>query len=123
VQRLFSIFPNGWPGAGLFILRLAAGGSLAVQGVICILPGSHCGAITPAILGIAAGLLILIGLWTPVGSLIAAISESWTLLVGGIVLQTGVLLLSITVAIAMLGPGSRSIDAVLFGRRRLDLKD
>jgi putative oxidoreductase len=123
VQRLFSIFPNGWPGAGLFILRLAAGGSLAVQGVICILPGSHCGAITPAILGIAAGLLILIGLWTPVGSLIAAISESWTLLVGGIVLQTGVLLLSITVAIAMLGPGSHSIDAVLFGRRRLDLKD
>jgi hypothetical protein len=45
------------------------------------------------------------------------------LLVGVIVPQTGILLLSITVAIAMLGPGSRSIDAVLFGRRRLDIRD
>jgi hypothetical protein len=72
-------------------------------------------------LGIAAGLLILIGLWTPIGSLLAAISESWMLLIGVIVPQTGVVLLAITVAIAMLGPGSRSIDAVLFGRRRLDI--
>jgi putative oxidoreductase len=125
VQRLFSIFPNGWPGCGLFVLRLAAGGPLLVQGATYFVPGSRCGPITPAILGVAAGLLILIGLWTPVGSLIAAISESWMLLVGVIAPQTGVLLLAITVAIAMLGPGSRSIDAVLFGRRRLniDIKD
>jgi len=66
---------------------------------------------------------MLIGLWTPVGSLMAVISESWMLLVGGIVPQTALLLLSMSVAIAMLGPGSWSIDAVLFGRRRLEIKD
>jgi len=53
----------------------------------------------------------------------AVISESWMLLAGVVVPQTVILLVSISVAIAMLGPGSRSIDAVLFGRRRLDIKD
>jgi hypothetical protein len=53
----------------------------------------------------------------------AAISESWMLLVGVIAPQAGILVLSISVAIAMLGPGSRSLDAVLFGRRRLDIRD
>jgi len=72
---------------------------------------------------LAAGLLMLIGFWTPVGSLVAVISESWMLLAGVVVPQAVILLVSISVAIAMLGPGSRSIDAVLFGRRRLDIKD
>ena len=123
MQRLFSIFPNGWPGCGLLVLRLVAGGSLLAQCATCFAQGPHCGAITPAILGLAAGLLMLIGFWTPVGSLVAVISESWMLLAGVVVPQAVILLVSISVAIAMLGPGSRSIDAVLFGRRRLDIKD
>jgi hypothetical protein len=28
VQRLFSMFPNSWPGAGLLLLRLVSGGLL-----------------------------------------------------------------------------------------------
>jgi uncharacterized membrane protein YphA (DoxX/SURF4 family) len=64
---------------------------------------------------------MLIGLWTPVGCLSAVVAESWLLLVGGIAPQPAILLLSICVAVAMLGPGSWSIDAILFGRRRLDL--
>jgi len=117
------MFPNGWPGSGLLVLRLATGGLLLIDGATCFGSGLRWGASTPAILGFAAGLLMLIGLWTPVGSLMAVISESWMLLVGGIVPQTALLLLSMSVAIAMLGPGSWSIDAVLFGRRRLEIKD
>jgi putative oxidoreductase len=123
VQRLFSIFPNGWPGSGLLLLRLAAGGLLLGHGVTWLVAGPRSGAITPAILSITAGLLILTGFWTPVGSLMAVISESWMLLVGGVMPQTAILLISISVALAMLGPGSWSIDAVLFGRRRLDITD
>lgn len=123
MQRLFSIFPNGWPGAGLLVLRLAASGLLFGQAVARFVPGERWEAISPAILGIAAGLLILIGLWTPVGCLLAVIAESWLLFVGGIATQPAILLLSIGAAVAMLGPGSWSIDAVLFGRRRLDITD
>jgi putative oxidoreductase len=123
VQRLFSIFPNGWPGKGLLVLRLAVGGILLTNGIAWLVSGAHRDAIAPAIIGIVAGLLMLIGLWTPVGSVLAVISQSWTLLISGITPQTAILLLSISVAVAMLGPGAWSIDALLFGRRRLDITD
>lgn len=117
------MFPNGWPGRGLLILRLAAGGLLLTQGTLMFLPGTHWYIITPVSVGIAAGLLILIGLWTPLGCLLAVVGELWLSLVGNIAPQSAVPLLAISVAVAMLGPGSWSIDAVLFGRRRLDIAD
>jgi putative oxidoreductase len=115
------MFPNGWPGGGLLVLRLVAGGFLLTQGIARFVPGAGWIAITAASIGIAAGLLILIGLWTPVGCLSAVVAESWVLVVGGNAPQPPILLMSISVAVAMLGPGAWSIDAVLFGRRRLDL--
>jgi putative oxidoreductase len=123
VQRLFSIFPNGWPGKGLLVLRLAVGGILLSNSIAWLASGPHRDATAPAIIGIAAGLLMLIGFWTPVGSVLAVISQSWTLLVSGTMPQTAILLLSISVAVAMLGPGAWSIDALLFGRHRLDITD
>ncbi len=123
MQRLFSIFPNGWPGRGLLVLRLAAGGILLANGIAWFLSGPQREAAAPAIIGIAAGLLMLIGLWTPVGSALAVISQSWSLLISGIMVQAAILLLSISVAVAMLGPGAWSIDALLFGRHRLDIGD
>jgi putative oxidoreductase len=123
VQRLFSIFPDGWPGRGLLVLRLAAGGILLANCSAWLASGPHHEAIAPAIVGIAAGLLMLIGLWTPVGSVLVVISQSWTLLLRGTLPQTAILLLSISVGLAMLGPGAWSIDALLFGRHRLDMTD
>jgi uncharacterized membrane protein YphA (DoxX/SURF4 family) len=121
VQRLFSMFPNGWPGRGLLLLRLSAGALLLTHGIGRFVPGARWEAILPASAGIAAGLLLLIGLWTPVGCILAAAAESWLLLAGGIALEPAILLVSISVAVAMLGPGSWSIDAIIFGRRRLDI--
>jgi putative oxidoreductase len=123
VQRLFSIFPNGWPGKGLLVLRLAVGGILLTNGIAWLASGPHRDTTAPAIISIAAGVLMLIGLWTPVGSVLAVISQSWTLLVSRVMPQTAILLLSISVAVAMLGPGAWSIDALLFGRHRLDIAD
>ena len=124
MQRLFSIFPNGWPGKGLLLLRLAAGGILVTNGITRLVSGPHRdAAAAPAMIGIAAGLLMLIGLWTNVGSALAVISQSWTLFVSGIMLQKAILLLSISVAVAMLGPGAWSIDSLLFWRHKRDISD
>lgn len=117
------MFPNGWPGRGLLILRLATGGLLVTKGIARFVPSSRWQAITPECLGIAAGILLLMGLWTPLGCLLSATAESWLLLVGDIALEPAILLLSISAGVAMLGPGSLSIDAVIFGRRRLDIPD
>jgi putative oxidoreductase len=123
MQRLFSIFPNSWPGGGLLVLRLAASGFLLTQGATQLLPATRSDGMTPAVVGIAAALLLLIGLWTPVGCLLAAAAESWLLVGAGIAVQPAILLISICVAVAMLGPGSWSIDSVLYGRQRLDITE
>lgn len=117
------MFPDGWPGVGLLVLRFVAGGLLLAHSVARFVPDATWEPFLPAIVGIASGLLMLIGLWTPVGCLLAVVAESWLLLVGSFALQFAILLVSTSVAIAMIGPGSWSIDAVLFGRRRLDIGD
>ncbi len=121
MQRLFSIFPNGWPGCGLLILRIAAGSLLLTQGVARSIPEARGAAIATAGIGVAAGFLMLIGLWTPVSCGLAIVAESWLLITSDIAPQPAILLISISAAVAMLGPGSWSIDAILFGRRRLDI--
>jgi putative oxidoreductase len=121
VQRLFSTFPNGWPGRGLLVLRLAVGGMLLTNGTAWLASGPHRETSASAIIGIAAGLLMLIGFCTPVGSILAVISQSLTLFISAVMPQTAILLLSISVAVAMLGPGAWSIDSLLFGRHRLKI--
>jgi putative oxidoreductase len=66
---------------------------------------------------------MLIGFWTPVGGALAVLSQSWTVLITGAMPETAILLLSISIAVAMLGPGAWSIDALLFGRHRLNITD
>jgi hypothetical protein len=75
-----------------------------------------------SVLATGAGLLLLAGLWTPVaGTLVAAI-EVWT-----IFLHVGdpwiyILLGTLGAALALLGPGAWSVDARLFGWKRLDIR-
>ena len=75
-----------------------------------------------SVLTIGGGLLLLVGLWTPiVGTLVAPI-EVWELFF----LHAGdpwiyILLGTLSAALAMLGPGAWSIDARLFGWKRIDL--
>lgn len=115
------MFPNGWPGRGLLLLRLAAGSLLLTQGIARFSRGAGWEYMAPASMCVIAGLLALIGLWTPLGCLLAGLAELWMLFIGGATVESAFLLVSNSVAVAMLGPGSWSIDAVIFGRRRLDI--
>jgi uncharacterized membrane protein YphA (DoxX/SURF4 family) len=79
------------------------------------------------IIGIAAGILILAGLWTPVAGALAAIAKLWIAL-SRYFAHSGDPWIPISQAIlcavlVMVGPGAWSIDARLFGRRRIDLPD
>jgi putative oxidoreductase len=117
VQRLFSTFPEGWPGAGLVFLRAVTVISL-VQGIAEWTPIPPVFAILQ-LLAAGAAALLLIGLWTPVAGFIMAAAElSLVLLHAGDVpmhLVLGVL----AAAIAMIGPGAWSVDARVFGRKRI----
>jgi uncharacterized membrane protein YphA (DoxX/SURF4 family) len=115
------MFPNGWPGRGLLILRLFAGAFQIQDGIIALIGSPHREPIALLLVPAAAGIFLLLGLWTPVAGVIAAFTELLMLLNGTNDPRSTILLIAVGVSIAMLGPGAWSIDAILFGRQRLDL--
>jgi len=73
------------------------------------------------VIGIAAGVLLILGLWTPLVGVVVAGVEVWK-----IFLKIGdpliyILLGTLGAALALLGPGAWSVDARLFGWKRLDI--
>jgi putative oxidoreductase len=126
LQRLFSTFPDGWPGRGLLLLRLGAG-ILLTYSAITGLSEPAGGPVTVAsnLVTVAGGALLLVGLWTPVVGGIIAIDQLWIASLQHFSppcdLLIHVLLAVMSAGIAMLGPGAWSIDAHLFGRRRFEI--
>jgi putative oxidoreductase len=123
VQRLFSMFPNGWPGKGLLLLRLVSGFLLVHDGVGELLGVPQWEGIARPFLEIGGGMLLLVGLWTPVTGALVVIVEVWTGFSRTEPLRNCVVLATLGAALAMLGPGVRSIDARLFGRKRIDIRE
>jgi putative oxidoreductase len=74
----------------------------------------------PAVLLIGAGTLLILGLWTPVAGSSVAFIESWKILTLAGDKSVWLLLGTAGAALAMLGPGLWSVDAHLFGWRRVE---
>jgi len=116
VQRLFTMFPGGWPGVGLLLLRLAAAGPLLIEASSQVWGAPEIGHYL-GFIGVGVGILLLAGLWTPVAGTLQAIMEVWIALyrAAGVNLPLAVL----GVSLVMIGPGAWSLDAKLFGRKRI----
>jgi len=104
-------------------MRLVAGVALLAQGLPRLLTRLP---IEPAILevlAIAAGILLLAGLWTPIVGSLVAILGLWNSISQSGNLSANIFLATIGAALAMLGPGAWSVDAKLFGWKRIDVGD
>ncbi len=124
MQRLFSTLASGWPGVGLLLLRVLTGAALIHFGIANLLEAPPLMTAVPQIIGAVAGILLLIGLWTPVAGTLAAIVTVW-LAFSRYFSHSGDPWIPIAQAVlgavlAMVGPGAWSIDARLFGRRHID---
>lgn len=119
MQRLFSSFADGWPGGGILLLRLMAGGALINRGIAAAGPETHTGLFALEIFGAAAGALILGGLWTPVVGVLAGIVEVWIAFIGPGNQPLALMLAALGLGLAMIGPGAWSIDARLYGRKQI----
>jgi putative oxidoreductase len=123
LRRLFSTFAYGWPGAGLLFLRLVAGIVLAAQGLTRLRSGPPILPIILEVVAIAAGILLLAGLWTPLSGALVAIFGFWNALSQPGDPWAHILLGAIGAGLALLGPGRWSVDARLFGWKRIDVRD
>ena len=66
-----------------------------------------------------AAALLLVGFWTPVAGVLMAITELCLTLSHPVDPRRHILLGALGAALAMLGPGAWSVDARLFGRKRI----
>ena len=120
MRRLYSTFAGGWPGMGLLLMRLVIGCVLVVRASLRLWgdPPPNI-TITAAIL-LVAGFLLILGLWTPIVGVSVAVIEVWKILTQPGDRWLWLLLGTASVALAMLGPGRWSIDARLFGWKRVE---
>lgn len=89
----------------------------------CLNTTPICGTIVPQSIGALGGVLLLIGLWTPVTGVLVAIMETWIAfsLPGSAAFP--VVLAVLAASLALIGPGAWSLDAWLFGRKRIEPPD
>ena len=123
MQRLFSSFPSGWPGISILFLRFGAGIPLVYDGITGLFAAPQYIPFMQDLLAVGAGMLLLAGLWTPVSGTLAAILQLWIAFSGTDHLRAVLLLAAVGAALAMLGPGAWSVDAHLFGRKRVYIAD
>jgi uncharacterized membrane protein YphA (DoxX/SURF4 family) len=126
LQKLFSTFPEGWPGVGLVLMRLTVALSAFVQGANTLIK-SHAqifGCLTGS-LEILVASAIMIGFLTPIAGACASLGNltsgvSWILTYDDKAnAVVSLYLVVICIAITLLGPGAFSLDARLFGRREI----
>ena len=121
MRSLFSTFASGLPGLGLLLLRLIAG-IMLIAHWSRLHNGASLPAIMPHMIAAAGGLLLLAGLWTPLAGAIVAIAELWGVFSHGSDPWLSIVLAGLGVAMALLGPGVWSVDARLYGWKRIEIR-
>ena len=117
MQRLYGTFPSRGAGVALLLLRFTIAGALLAQSCVCLPPGTD---LIVAIYVLAACLLVA-GLFTPMVAVATAALSAGTIMLCRELAVAG-LMIAILVALALLGAGSYSVDAKLYGRRRLVIR-
>jgi putative oxidoreductase len=127
LQRLFSTFASGWPGVGLLLLRLLTGAAFIYFGIASMLAAPPLRIVVLEIFGVGAGILFVVGLWTPAVGALAVVVKLW-IASSRYFSHSSNLWFPIVHALlgailAMVGPGAWSIDARLFGRKRIEMPE
>jgi len=102
-------------------MRVVAGSALVVRAGLTLWSDPPPMNVTiPAILLLGAGILLIAGLWTPMAGASVALIEVWKMLMIPGDKSLWLMLGTAGAALAMLGPGLWSVDARLYGWKRLE---
>jgi len=104
-------------------MRLVAGTALIVHGIEGFSTGQPIEPVILDILAIADGALLVAGLWTPIAGSLVVILALWSALEQKGNPCPSIFLITFGIALVLLGPGGWSVDAHLFGWKRIDIQD
>jgi putative oxidoreductase len=77
--------------------------------------------VVPQLVAAVAAALLLVGFWTPVAGVLMAVAEMCLAFSDSNDPWIHILLGALGASLAMLGPGAWSLDARLFGRKRIQI--
>ncbi|MGA9393065.1 MAG: hypothetical protein WBV69_21725 [Candidatus Sulfotelmatobacter sp.] len=119
MQRLFSTFAEGWPGAGLLLQRTLTSAILIYYGASHLLESVGLAPRIPYAIAAIAGVFLFLGLWTPLAGITISIVGVWIFFLCPAHSLTAIIVAVLGASAAMIGPGMWSIDAKLYGRKHL----
>ena len=129
LQRTFSGFPTGYPGFALLLLRLIVGGGASSQAWLLMIAnhGAVNMSVVVALVAFVIGVALIIGLMTPIASVLLASGGLFLTLDSSILGHLSLFessmarleFIVMSVALIFLGPGTLSLDARLYGRREI----
>ena len=121
MHGMSSTFADRLPSPGLLLLRVIVSIALIAR-CVQLVNGESLQAITPHVIAAVAGLFVLFGLWTSVAGTVVAIIELFLAFSHNHDPWLSVLLASVGVALALLGPGNWSVDARRSGWKRIEIR-
>jgi len=101
-------------------MRVVVGSALLVRATSRLWSDPLTNVTIATVLSMGAGILLIAGLWTPIAGTSVALIEIWKMLMLPGDRSVWLLLGTAGAALAMLGPGLWSIDARLFGWKRIE---
>jgi hypothetical protein len=104
-------------------MRVAAAVGLIGNAVATLATGPAIAFAVLDALAAGTGILLLAGLWTPIAGALAAVIATFNVLVDPAHIRSHLLLGILGAALALLGPGAWSIDARLFGWKRVEIRE
>ena len=121
MHRVSSTFADRLPSHGLLLLRVIVATTLIAR-CVQLVNGASLQTITPHVIAAGVGLFVLFGLWTPVAGAVVAIIELFIAFSYNHDPWLSVLLASVSIAVALLGPGTWSVDARRSGWKRIEIR-